>query len=255
MPYPLLTQYRLRLAADAPRAPQPEWGYYLYAELLRAAPDGFAGAVHANAVTPLSQYLCGGEDGLFWNVTLLGDESCAALGGVLDGIERLPLQKERCTLSVTERTRHSISDVEALLAAGEAHGARHRLEFCTPAAFRSRGAYQTLPSQRLLLQSLIKKWNGCFAGCPIEDAGGEGLEAMAAGLLCAQFSLHSAGYRLKGHTIPGFTGSILLENRLEGFHRTLASALLLFAGYAGAGIKTTLGMGGVRHTEPLRDRK
>ena len=252
MPYPLLTQYRLRLSADAPRTPQPEWGYYLYAELLRAAPDGFAGAVHANAVTPLSQYLFAGENGLCWNITLLGDESCAALGGVLDEIERFPLHKEQCTLFVTERTRHSIPDVEALLAAGETHGAQHRLEFCTPAAFKSKGVYQVLPTQRLLLQSLVKKWNGCFAGCPIEDTGGAGLEAMAAGLFCTQFSLQSASYRLKGCSIPCFTGGMLLENRLQGFHRTLASALLLFAGYAGIGIKTTLGMGGVRHTGPHR---
>lgn len=250
MPFPLLTQYRLRLSADAPCAPRPEWGYYLYAELLRTAPDGFAGAVHTNAVTPLSQYLCEEENGLFWNVTLLGDGSHAALGDVLDGIGRFPLHKERCSLSVTGRTRRSIADVEALLAAGEAHGAPHRLEFRTPTAFKSRGVYQTLPTQRLLLQSLVKKWNGCFAECPIEDAGGAGVEAMSAGLLCAQFSLRSAAYRLKGHSIPGFTGDILLENRLGGFHRTLASALLLFAGYAGVGIKTTLGMGGVRQTGP-----
>ena len=38
-----------------------------------------------------------------------------------------------------------------------------------------------------------------------------------------------------------------LDNRLSGFHRELVGALLTFAGYAGVGIKTSLGMGGVTH--------
>ena len=54
-------------------------------------------------------------------------------------------------------------------------------------------------------------------------------------------------YYLKGSSIPGFVGELTLENRLEGFQRQLADALLLFADHAGVGIKTTLGMGGVEH--------
>lgn len=42
-------------------------------------------------------------------------------------------------------------------------------------------------------------------------------------------------------------GDLTLENRLGGFHRELAEALLSFADFAGVGIKTTLGMGGVEH--------
>ena len=42
-------------------------------------------------------------------------------------------------------------------------------------------------------------------------------------------------------------GELTLANRLDGFQRQLADALLLFADDAGVGIKTTLGMGGVEH--------
>ena len=70
---------------------------------------------------------------------------------------------------------------------------------------------------------------------------------MADGLLCSRFALHDQSYCLKGKRIPGFVGSMTLENKLAGFHRELADALLVFAGYAGVGIKTALGMGGVIH--------
>ena len=60
-----------------------------------------------------------------------------------------------------------------------------------------------------------------------------------------------ADYVLKGSPIPGFVGELTLENRLEGFHRELADALLCFAPFSGVGIKTTLGMGGVEHMDHL----
>ena len=38
---------------------------------------------------------------------------------------------------------------------------------------------------------------------------------------------------------------LTLKCRLDGFHLTMANLLLHFAPYAGVGIKTALGMGGV----------
>ena len=101
------------------------------------------------------------------------------------------------------------------------------------------------------MQSLIKKWNGCILDCPIEDEDGQGLEALAAGLRPRSFRLYSRDYVLKGSPIPGVVGELTLENRLEGFHRELADALLCFAPFSGVGIKTTLGMGGVEHMDHL----
>ena len=91
----------------------------------------------------------------------------------------------------------------------------------------------------------MKKWNGCFPECPIEDEDGEGLQALAEGLSISHFHIKDRAYWLKGTPVPGFVGELTLSNQLDGFHRQLASSLLIFAQYAGVGIKTTLGMGGV----------
>ena len=149
---------------------------------------------------------------------------------------------------MTERSRKSIPDVDTLFTLAEWSGSLLRLEFRTPTAFKSRRKYLNLPTTRLVLQSLIR-WNGSVTECPIEDENGEGMEALAAGIICKSFHLHDRAYHLKGSTIPGFVGSLVLENRLEGFHSLLANALFLFSVYAGASIKTTLGMGGVERTE------
>ena len=79
----------------------------------------------------------------------------------------------------------------------------------------------------------------------IEDEDGEGIQAIANGLRIADYRLSSRDYLLKGQSIPGFTGELTLKCRLDGFHLTMANLLLHFAPYAGVGIKTALGMGGV----------
>lgn len=245
----MLTQYRLTLKPEGLPQPRPELAYRLYAALLTQTPAAFAATAHEDAVTPVSQFLTLRDHGaLLWTVNLLGERSEAALTDVLDSLERLELERGGRVL-VTERSRESIPDVDALFDLAKRSGSLHRLEFRTPTAFKSRGQYLNLPTTRLVLQSLIHKWNGSVTECPIEDEDGEGLEALTAGISCKCFRLYDRAYHLKGSTIPGFVGNLVLENRLDGFHRLLANALFLFSSYAGVGIKTTLGMGGVERIE------
>ena len=244
----MLTRYTLTLAPQGPGHSRPEWAYHLYAALLEGAPAEFGAASHRDGATPVSQYLSREGERLVWRVTLLGGESEAALAPVLEAREAYHLKKDGVTLHVARRSWDHIADVEELFVRSAWCSGLHRLTVRTPAAFKSRGVYQILPTPRFILQSLIKQWNGCFPGCPIEDGDGEGMEAMAAGLLCRGYQLRDQSYFLKGNHIPGFVGSLTLDStRLPGFHRTLTDALLYFSGYAGIGIKTALGMGGVGH--------
>ena len=243
----MLTQYRLALRTEKPSTPRPEWGYRLYASLLEEAPDCFGSNAHREAVTPLSQFLAVEKNDLIWTVNLLGKESEQSLSFLLDRQEHLYLQKDRVDLRVTARQRETVRDVDELFFRAARQSSCHLLQFRTATAFKSRGQYLNLPSSRLIIQGLIKKWNGCFPECPIEDEDGQGMDAIAAGLRCKRFKLSDRIYYLKGNSIPGFVGELVLENRLTGFHKELADALLLFSGYSGIGIKTALGMGGVRH--------
>lgn len=243
----MLTRYTLTLSPSDPCRMRPEWGYRLYAALLEEVPTAYGATLHRDGATPVSQYLTRAGERLDWHITLMGEESEKMLAPVLEGKRSFPLRKDGVTLQVTERSRTAVSDVDDLFARCARCTGIHQLKFQTPCAFKSRKRYQILPSSRLILQSLMKQWNGCFPTCPIEDEDGEGMEAMAEQVWCRSYHLHDQSFWFKGNQIPGFVGDLTLENRLSGFHRTLADALLYFSGYAGIGIKTTLGMGGVRH--------
>lgn len=244
----MLTQYRFHLTPNCACRARPEWGYRLYAALLERSDAAFGENVHRDGVTPVSQFLRVGQDGeLLWTVNLLGNEAETALCGVLEQAGQITLEKDGVTLSAQLAQRRAVADADELLALAAAHSGEHRLAFRTATAFKRQGRYLNLPTARLIVQSLVKKWNGCITDCLIEDEDGEGLDALANGLRVKSFHLSDRMYYLKGNSIPGFTGELLLDNRLSGFQRQLTDALLLFADFAGVGIKTTLGMGGVEH--------
>ena len=247
----MLTQYQLTLCPEQPCRPRVEWAYPLYAALLARTPGDFAGRVHQDGVTPVSQYLTGTEQALRWTVSLLGEESERTLSPVLERLDCIRLERDRVTLRTERIDCRTIRDVDGLFACSAGAAPLHRLCFVTAGCFKSRGQYLPLPTARLIVQSLMKQWNGCIPDCPIEDEDGQGMEALAAGLRPRSFQLYSRDYVLKGSPIPGFVGELTLENRLEGFHRELANALLCFASFSGVGIKTTLGMGGVEHMDHL----
>lgn len=216
--------------------------YPLYAAMLERAPKEFAARLHKSAVTPVSQYVCGDT----WQVSLFGPEAIDTLAPVLETMEEVFLRREQNCIGLQLRSVEGIETVNELLEL-PLRG-RSSLELVTPTAFKSGGVYQLLPTQRLVMQSLILKWNGCFGDiCPIEDEGG-GLEALAEGLCYRSVQLNSHPYSMKHTQIPGVMGSIDFDCRLEGFLRQLANALLTFGTYSGLGIKTTLGMGGLQIT-------
>lgn len=235
------------MTPDSPCRTRPEWGYHLYAALLERLPQKFGQRVHENGISPVSQFVSLRDGALYWSVTLLGEEAEVLARPVLEACRPLSLQKDRVTLTPSLELVEQIADADELFRRGILGSRIHQLDVCTAAAFKSRGQYLNLPTPRLILQSLMKKWNGCFPDCPIVDEDGQGMEAMAEGLAIREFRLRDAVYFLKGSPIPGFRGTLTLENRLSGFHRELADALLVFSGFSGIGIKTTLGMGGVRH--------
>ena len=68
------------------------------------------------------------------------------------------------------------------------------------------------------------------------------------GLQIVRYSLRSAIYYLENTRIIGYKGKITLIIRGPVELARLAGALLFFAEYAGLGVKTALGMGGVRIT-------
>ena len=243
----MITQIKMTLEKESGgEAFRPEWAYRLYSECLREVPFAYGEKLHSNNVTPVSQYLKRNGEKIIWTVNLLGEEAEKYLKPVFLEKQVYHIGPE---IKVVDQKVQTIADADSLLAmAAGGSGGLHRLCFETATAFKSQGQYTNLLTIKLIIQSLIKKWNGCFPEMPIEDEDGQGMDALIAGLHCLDYQLHDQRYTLKGTCIHGAAGNIVIKNALKGFHKEFTDALLLFSGYSGVGIKTALGMGGVRHT-------
>ena len=183
-------------------------------------------------------------------MTHLGDEAREKLAPLLETETVYCLRQEQLKLRAERRAQEEIASLEVLFLRAAAASPLHTLSFNTPTAFKRHGVeeYQILPTQRLILQNLMKKWNACPSlSASSRTRTGRAWKAMAKGLCCRRYRLHDQLCRMKRQTFPGFVGELTLENRLTGFHQQLAGVLLIFAGYAGVGIKTALGMGGTEH--------
>lgn len=217
----------------------PDWAAYgLYASLLERTPRDFAGALHETGFTPVSQYLLGNR----WYVNALNSSTAQELERALEGFDRALLRRPEQQVQLGTPQVRTIEAPAQFLES--AQPASLRLRFLSPTAFKSGGYYRLLPTQELLLKSLVQRWNSCFSQeCPIEDEGG-GVEAMAQNLLYSRVKLESRDFPMKNTRIPGTLGTIWAENRCRGFHRQLCGGLLVFGCFSGVGIKTALGMGG-----------
>ncbi len=222
----MIRKYCIRLDRPCPA----HTAYALYAAALDRAPADFVDLTHESKSTPVAQYVHGDR----WHISLLGEEACNALGPVLESMDGIRLDRSgewvglsRPTVSCFDpKAYHSFS--------------RGTLLLHTPTAFKSGGVYQLLPTQHLLLQSLIGKWNSLFDPIPMEQ-----VETLAPLLVYRGVKLESTVYHMKHKHIPGITGSILLENRGKGADGELLGSLLTFGSFSGVGIKTALGMGGM----------
>ena len=254
----IVKQYRLHLETADGRWAHPDWGYHLYAALLEDVSKTTGNRLHENERTPVSQFLhCekkGKGQSLCWYVSLLGEKCQWEISHILEYRREYFLKKENVTLRVLDWKAEGVEDTDELFRLTEDMPRTHRIKVLTPAAFKVKGKYQPFPDIRLILQSLFRQWNAYVPQCPIEDADGEGLEAMANRLVCTEFAVFSRRYAMKQIGVTGFVGDLTLENRAQGFHRQLIDALLYFGSYTGIGIKTALGMGGMTEKALSLDR-
>lgn len=242
----MITRHVLTLQAKTEHPLHADAAYRLYAFLLEQLPPEEAQWLHDTASQLVSQFLCFRRETqtYAWTVNLLSEEAAAVLDPVLSTCQAVQIENE--IFPVLERSSETVT-LDQLLEQGRGPVAnRCRISFLTPAAFKQNGRYTFFPQERLILQSLMMRWNAAFPMCPLEDA--DAFHALLAGIRMTDYRLRSTRFSMKGVWIPGFVGTCDLESRLAVPLQELWNTLMAFAGYAGIGIKTGLGMGGTEVT-------
>lgn len=120
------------------------------------------------------------------------------------------------------------------------------LEYQSATAFRLQQGSHLYPEPRMVFNSLASRWN-LFN--PDDAAPADLLDLVDRHVWLTAYDLHTEAILLAGGRQSGFVGTALYEvkrvNSLNSSHKRQMAALLLYAPFAGIGIKTALGMGSV----------
>ena len=237
----MISRYVFRVVSQDPLP--PDRAYAFYSCLLSLLPKETAGELHEQGETPISQCLYREQAEPLWRIHLLNEETCSVFSTVLDSLRTLQLHAGEIRLELLEK--ETLTADELIQNARAIETARFcSLRFLSPTAFKQSGRYTVLPEKELILQSLLKKWNTVFPSFPLEDE--DAFRMLSDGLRICDYNLHTTRFILKDNKIPGFIGSMRFDAHLSEPLMDLWKILAVFSEYSGIGIKTALGMGGVR---------
>ena len=237
----MISSYLFRVDS---KEPLPPWrAYAFYSSLLSLLPGDYAEALHEQVETPVSQCLYRENGENFWRIQLLDDVANESFEPVLQELKTLPLNTGEVCLALLERKSFTPGTLIET-ARSMASGRYFSLRFLSPTAFKQNGRYAVLPDKELFLQSLLNKWNTSFPSYPLEDA--DAFRMLSDGIRVSDYNLRTTRFLLKDMKIPGFIGNLCFDTHLSPPLLDIWKILFTFSEYSGVGIKTALGMGGVK---------
>lgn len=222
---------------------------FLQGVLMESIDQGYASWLHAQPFNPYSQYCLVGAESktLSWHVNTLTDEAFRQIILPLQRLDSFRLRGVDMEVDVEGRTVTTASVKELTDMIYHADAKRQKVEFVTPTAFKQSGSYVFLPSVKLIFQNLLMRYFQVYEGSNEVDVETvdylEKYVHVSSYQLRSQYFDHAAYEKRK---IPGYTGSVGLSFKGPQPIVGLAQMLLRFGEYAGVGIKTSMGMGGIR---------
>ena len=202
------------------------WGYALYSAFLAELDDDLSLLIHEDEI--FNQYVTKNE----W---VINSESR------LKFKDKYFLSKFDLWVNIEEISELEISEqsIADRFLINEPYCKNVRLFFLTPTTFKQDGEYVLFPNKDLIMQSLTNKWNKWAKHFVLEDIIWDNCKI-------SRYNLRSINYYLKGAKIQGFIGYVDLYFWGSESMVRLGNMVAGFGQFSGIGIKTALGMGGIR---------
>ena len=237
----MISRFTYRILVNEP-VPS-ERAYAFYSCLLSLLSGEYADELHEQKETPIAQFVYYDKAESLWQVSLLDESSINAISSILNNLKSIPLKSGEIGLELIRKENISAEDLISAARAIESDRF-FSLRFLSPTAFKQSGSYTVLPDKDLILQSLLKKWNCVFPSYPLEDE--DAFRLLLEGIRISDYNLRTTRFQLKDNKIPGFVGNMRFDTHLSAPLLDIWKILIAFSECSGIGIKTALGMGGVK---------
>jgi len=225
-------------------------GSVLHGVLMELVGTEYAGQLHETGLRPYSQYIYfDKEKGQYiWRLSAVTAEAVERiLRPVLDMPEKIFLKQKRGHIYIQDRTILEETSYEALMAkfwSGEAEYAQAKLRCVTTTSFKVDQQYTIFPEAFRIYRYLLRQWNQ-FSTFGTMDADSL-LDTFEKGVFIRDYNLRMGIYSLEGIKIRGFRGQIVMQFKRNIELQKILALLSYYSQFTGLGIKTALGMGGVK---------
>lgn len=224
------------------------WGPYMQGVLMRTIDSRYADELHGISFNPYSQYCYLDEGGtIIWRISALTDQAADQIITPLQKLDSFEIHSAGVSVETDRVETESIRLKQLTDLITTDQGNKAFVQFVTPASFKCQGNYVNMPSVRLVLQNLLMHYSKTYEGRGEADQ--ETLDYIVDHTLITSYNLrshyvpHVAG---AGRKIPSFMGKMTFGVYGPPTMSGLVRMLLRFGEFSGVGIKTAMGMGGMR---------
>ena len=205
--------------------------------------------LHEQETNPYSMKVIHQKEQTTWTVHLLTEDAIKQILPPMLELKKVDLHG-LASLTVQRMTMQDLSPEELFdLFNQNQDQSFFTIQFQTPTGFRSQGEYVLFPTLRLIFQSLMMKY-----GRLVENRGDieeETLDYLTSHSRITSYRMETSYFKVHGKNIPAFKGRLTFKITGPSTLKAYAHMLLKFGEYAGLGMKTSLGMGGIE----LEERK
>lgn len=259
----------------------PNWGSLIHGVLMEKLPEQTVLELHKPQLNGFSQYILGYSDCQFlrknrhlkelpylnwfdaetppdgvWSLSILEDSLIQIFDDILlkNKSVRWDLKYKNCSLIIGSDKFPNIIEESSFteLSSKAFHQTkpirRYRIDFLTTTSFKQSGDYVLFPSEHLVLQNLIMRWDTFSKQIELGDE--EVYNQLLTNTKITSYNLRSRRFSLNGSNITGFNGNVILNIRGPEALARLINIVMNMANFSGVGIKSALGMGGI-NVQPL----
>ena len=235
-------------SAELPPFQAASLGPFMQGVLMERANRSYAELLHQLPFNPYSQYVCKDRDGaLLWKINALNAEAAEHVIEPVRKMNSFEVRSRKETFEVVKTTTETINLKSLLDSIYEPGESKAKIQFITPTSFKSQGAYVFMPTARLMLQNLLMHYGQVYD--QNKEADEETVSFIDQHVRIVSYDLQSRYFaHVSGgdKKIPAFAGNLTLSMNGPTTVVGLVRMLLKFGEYAGVGIKTSMGMGGIK---------
>lgn len=241
----MLAQINMEIEA---RGLNSNMGSLFHGYLMQKIDSAYAEYFHYNSTNPFTSCIYKDNDSkkYFWRITMYNKKAYDMITPYFleNKLKKIYIEHKNLEIKVKSFFIKKSSFEKLFLEVSEKKN-KNKLNFITPTSFKSNGVTHIFPSINTLLLGVINKINIHSDNIKLGDE--EILKEFLEKVYISDYNLRTQNFHLEKIKIKGFIGNMSLK--VKGKNETLEQILdflILASEYTGFGIKTSLGMGGIK---------